>query len=385
MSKYRFDQIAINSTAKKKPTEEDKYHYIGLEHIDSQNLIVSRWGSEVAPKGDKLLMKKGDVLFGKRRAYQKKVAIAPFDGIFSAHGMVLRPNEEVVDKDFFPMFISSDYFLDAAIAISVGSLSPTINWKDLARLEFDLPPIEEQRKLAEVLWSINDTLQAYQKLLTETDALVQAQFIEMFGDPVSNPYNWEKRRLIDICDKLTDGTHFSPESFPSGEYKYITAKNIKEDGFDFSNLTYVTKDTHDSIYARCNPEQGDVLYIKDGVTTGIAMVNSLKEPFTMLSSVALLKQNRSLILGEFLCSILNNKGMYNHIRSSMGGAAITRLTIKKLNNIMVILPPINLQQKFVSIKQQAVKAKRPLQHGIISLQATKSSILDGALGTGRKE
>ena len=181
MSKYRFDQIAINSTAKKKPTDEDKYHYIGLEHIDSQNLIVSRWGSEIAPKGEKLLMKKGDVLFGKRRAYQKKVAIAPFDGIFSAHGMVLRPNEEVVDKDFFPMFISSDYFLDAAIAISVGSLSPTINWKDLARLEFDLPPMEEQKKLAEVLWSVNDTLQAYQKLLNKTDELVKSQFVEMFN------------------------------------------------------------------------------------------------------------------------------------------------------------------------------------------------------------
>jgi type I restriction enzyme S subunit len=182
MLKYRFDQIAINSTAKKKPVEEDKYSYIGLEHLDSENLIVSRWGSEVAPKGEKLLMKKGDVLFGKRRAYQKKVAIAPFDGIFSAHGMVLRPNEDVVDKRFFPMFISSDYFLDAAIAISVGSLSPTINWRDLAKLEFDLPPLDEQKKLAEVLWAINDTLQAYQKLLRETDELVKSQFIEMFGD-----------------------------------------------------------------------------------------------------------------------------------------------------------------------------------------------------------
>ena len=77
-------------------------------------------------------MKKGDVLFGKRRAYQKKVAIAPFDGIFSAHGMVLRPNEEIIDKNFFPLFISSDYFLDAAIKISVGSLSPTIRLRSKA-------------------------------------------------------------------------------------------------------------------------------------------------------------------------------------------------------------------------------------------------------------
>ena len=97
--KYRFDQIAINSTVKKKPIDADKEHYIGLEHLDSDCLIVSRWGAEVTPIGEKLLMQKGDILFGKRRAYQRKVGIAPFDGIFSAHGMVLRPKENVVIKE----------------------------------------------------------------------------------------------------------------------------------------------------------------------------------------------------------------------------------------------------------------------------------------------
>ena len=93
MAKYRFEEIAYNSTEKKKPTEDDKYTYLGLEHLDSGSLNVNRFGTDVAPKGEKLIMRKGDVLFGKRRAYQKKVAIAPFDGIFSAHGMVLRPKE----------------------------------------------------------------------------------------------------------------------------------------------------------------------------------------------------------------------------------------------------------------------------------------------------
>ena len=181
MARYKFDQIAFNSTDKKKPVDEDKEHYIGLEHLDSGSLKVTRWGSEIAPKGEKLLMKKGDVLFGKRRAYQKKVAIAPFDGIFSAHGMVLRPKTEVIDPDFFPLFIASDYFLDAAIKISVGSLSPTINWRDLKELEFELPSISAQQKLAKVLWVINDTKGAYEQLIQETDELVKSQFIEMFG------------------------------------------------------------------------------------------------------------------------------------------------------------------------------------------------------------
>ena len=180
MPEYCFDEIAINSKEKKKPTEEDKYTYIGLEHLDTGSLTVSRWGSEIAPTGDKLVMRKGDVLFGKRRAYQKKVAIAPFDGIFSAHGMVLRPREEVITKDFFPLFISSDYFLDEAIKISVGSLSPTINWSDLKELSFTIPSLEEQKKLAPVIWAAIDTKNAYKKLLLGIDELEVAIYRDVW-------------------------------------------------------------------------------------------------------------------------------------------------------------------------------------------------------------
>ncbi len=177
MPKYKFTEFAINSTEKKKPTEADKTTYIGLEHLDSGTLTVSRWGSEVAPIGEKLIMKKGDVLFGKRRAYQKKVGIAPFDGIFSAHGMVLRPREDVITKEYFPLFISSDYFLNEAIRISVGSLSPTVNWKDLKDLTFNIPTIEEQRRITPLVWAAINARNAYKTLLLQTDELVKSQFI----------------------------------------------------------------------------------------------------------------------------------------------------------------------------------------------------------------
>lgn len=205
MAKFKFEDIAINSTAKKKPVEADKYTYLGLEHLDSRCLKVTRFGSEVAPIGEKLLMKKGDVLFGKRRAYQKKVAIAPFDGIFSAHGMVLRPKENVIDPAFFPLFISSDYFLDAAISISVGSLSPTINWKDLKQLEFELPDLDTQRKLARILWSIQDTIESYKDLLSKTDELVKSQFIELFSIKAAENNGWDLVSLKDVLEHPISG------------------------------------------------------------------------------------------------------------------------------------------------------------------------------------
>ena len=179
----------------------------------------------------------------------------------------------------------------------------------------------------------------------------------MFGDPVLNEMDWEVRTLKEICIKLTDGTHSSPKSFSTGKYRYVTAKNIKPSGFDFSNITFVSEEVHRSIYARCNPEQGDVLYIKDGATTGIAMVNTLDEEFTLLSSVALLKQNRKLINGCFLTSVLNHDMMFSNIRRNMGGAAITRLTISKLNNIQIPLPPLALQNQFADFVAEVDKSQ----------------------------
>ena len=228
MMQYRFDKIAFNSTAKKKPTEEDKERYIGLEHLDSDCLSVTRWGSDVAPTGEKLLMKKGDVLFGKRRAYQRKVGIAPFDGIFSAHGMVLRPNEEVIDKDFFPFFISSDQFMERAVRISVGGLSPTINWKDLREQEFEIPSLSEQKKLSAQLWASYRLKESYKKLLAATDEMVKSQFIEMFGCVDNNPKSYDIKKVGDFAECFAGATPSTkiPSYWDNGNIPWMSSGEV---------------------------------------------------------------------------------------------------------------------------------------------------------------
>ena len=251
MAKYRFEQIAINSTEKKKPVEEDRFTYLGLEHLDSGSLKVTRFGSEVAPIGEKLVMHKGDVLFGKRRAYQKKVAIAPFDGIFSAHGMVLRPREDVIDKSFFPLFISSDYFLDAAIKISVGSLSPTINWRDLKTLEFELPDLATQRKLAETLWSINETMEAYKKLISATDELVKSQFMEQFGNLDSNTKHYPIKKLSEIADYWNGLTYKPTDTVQDGTgILVLRSSNIQNGALSFDDNVRVTCPIKEKLFVK---------------------------------------------------------------------------------------------------------------------------------------
>ena len=219
--KYKFEDIIFNITEKKKPVEEDKYNYIGLEHLESGNLFISKWGSDTAPEGEKIVMKKGDVLFGKRRAYQKKVAISPIDGIFSAHGMVLRPKEDVICKEFLPFFISSETFLNEAIRISVGGLSPTVNWKDIKELEFDLPSLAEQKVLAEKLWAAYEVKQSYLKMIAATEEMVKSQFIEMFKDKKTNG------KIADLVDTDIKSVKKSFNKDDSIEYIDISSVNAK--------------------------------------------------------------------------------------------------------------------------------------------------------------
>ena len=236
-------------------------------------------------------------------------------------------------------------------------MGKTLNKATLSKVKVKIHSVQEQKKIVCVLNQASDLIELRQQQLEKLDELIKARFVELFGDPVSNPMSWEKRTLKEVCIKLNDGTHFSPESYETGQYKYVTAKNIKSSGFDFSNITYVPEEVHRPIYERCNPEIGDVLYIKDGATTGIAMVNTLEEEFTLLSSVALLKQDRSIMNGYFLAALLNNEDMYTDIRNNMGGAAITRLTIAKLNAINIIVPPIELQNQFADFVEQVNKSK----------------------------
>lgn len=375
MAKYRFEQIAINSTEKKKPVEEDRFTYLGLEHLDSGSLKVTRFGSDVAPIGEKLVMHKGDVLFGKRRAYQKKVAIAPFDGIFSAHGMVLRPREDIIDKSFFPLFISSDYFLDAAIKISVGSLSPTINWRDLKTLEFELPDLATQRKLAETLWSINETMEAYKKLISATDELVKSQFMEQFGS-----YLGDETRCAtveQVCTVFADGDWIESKdqaddgirliqtgNVGNGVYldKGERARYIDEETFVRLNCTEVLP--NDILISRLPDPVGRACIIPDGLGKSITAVDC---------SIVRLKSH---VLPEFFVAYTMTTLYAAQIGSSVTGSTRKRISRKNLGQVVIPTPDIDQQEQFAAFVRQSDKSK-------LLISRLKEFILMGYRGHGK--
>ena len=334
--KYKFEDIIFNITEKKKPSDEDKLNYIGLEHLESGSLFINSWGSERTPDGEKIVMKKGDVLFGKRRAYQKNVAISPCDGIFSAHGMVLRPKEDVICKDFLPFFISSDTFLNEAIRISVGGLSPTINWKDIKELEFELPSIEDQKIISDKLWAAYELKRSYQDMIKATDEMVKSQFIEMFGGHSTVVKLKDVVTIMD--DKRKPINEGERSAMKDGElYPYYGATGV----VDYIN-DYLTDERLLCIAEDCgNYGPGEE---SSYIIEGKAWVNN---------HAHVVKPN------DELCDItyLHNYLKVTDLLPFVSGTTRKKLTQKAMSDLDIILPQIDKQREYVSICDQADKSK----------------------------
>ena len=361
--KYCFDQIAINSTAKKKPIDADKEHYIGLEHLDSDCLIVSRWGAEVTPIGEKLLMQKGDILFGKRRAYQRKVGIAPFDGIFSAHGMVLRPKEDVVTKEFFPFFIASDQFMERAVRISVGGLSPTINWKDIKEQEFELPSLEEQRVLAEKLWAAYRLKESYKRLLAATDEMVKSQFIEMFGDV-------EKKPFVDVCISKGEYGSNSPADDYDGNIRYVRITDITEEG----NLNGVVVSPR-KVEEKYMLLQDDLLFARTGNTVGKTYLHK-NGKMIFAGYLIRYRLNKKLMLPQFAFAYTHTNQYYDWVEKIKKVGAQPNISAAQYDSMPIPVPSMAKQIEFVAITKQADKSKFELRKSIDAIDQVIKSLIN---------
>ena len=346
--KYKFENIITNVTVKKKPEEKDKANYIALEHLESENLFISHWGSDRKPDGEKIVIKKGDVLFGKRRAYQKKVAISPIDGIFSAHGMALRPKEDVICKEFLPFFISSDTFLNEAIRISVGGLSPTINWKDIKELEFDLPPLSEQKALAEKLWAAYEVKQSYLKMIAATEEMVKSQFVEMFGD--THQQGEQSQQWKEVVT-IVNGKDYKSIQVSSGGYPVFGT------GGEMARASEYL----------C-PENSVLLGRKGTIDKPLL----IKEKYWNVDTAFGAIPNNSVL--DYIYFYWHCKSI--DFKSLNKGAVLPSTTKADLLNLWIKIPEMKRQKEFAAIVEQSDKSLFELKKSIAAIDGVIKSLIN---------
>jgi type I restriction enzyme S subunit len=259
----------------------------------------------------------------------------------------------------------------------VGSATNYIKMDDIISFHVPLPPLATQQKIAAILDAADELRQKDKALVTKYDELTQALFLDMFGDPVTNPKGWNEKSLNELCNKITDGTHDTPKRLTVG-IKFITGKHIRPFEIDFENSDYVTEEVHKEIYRRCNPEYGDILYTNIGVNYATAAMNIVDYEFSM-KNVALLKYKRELLNGRFLESILNNEFFKDRLKKAFGvGGAQQFLSLSNIKSIQVLYPPINLQNKFAERVKAIEEQKNIAQASALKSEELFNSLLQKA-------
>lgn len=373
----KFDDFVENVRDQALPTPQDSRLYIGLEDMDSGSLHVKRWGTAVDLKGDKLRMKKGDLLFAKRNAYLRRVAIAPHDGFFSAHGMVLRPKSSRVWPDFLPFFLQSDVFMNRAIEISVGSLSPTINWGTLRNQEFALPPIEEQEHIAEVLWTADGTLESFQQARGLLTQAIDAYASEFLSEA------WSKERLGRLLTSVQYGTSTrvgqrEPNSVPVLRIPNVIGGKLVLDGVGWVNLSQTDQ-------AKYRLDPGDVLIVRTNGNPDFvgrtAVVDSVPDNCVYASYLIRLRPDLNLLLPTYLHSALSSsllrRTLRQEIRSSAGNY---NLNTKGIGSQTLPLPPILEQQRFVAELESYNTGLEQINCHILKLTGLRRLLVNQAIG-----
>ena len=320
----------------------------------------------------------GDLILARMQGTVKVKLINNEDEniIVSTGFLVLRPKINADSKYLFHLLKSSNFQNDKD-KLCTGATQKAINNSNFEKLEIPLPNLATQQRIAAILDQADAIIQNNRAIVQKYDALTQSLFLDMFGDPVRNEKGWEKDILKNVCTKITDGTHDTPERLNKG-IKFITGKHIKPFFVDYENSDYVTKEIHMEIYKRCNPEFEDILYTNIGVNFATAALNVVDYEFSM-KNVALLKYKRNIINGYYLTFLLNNANFKDRLKKAFGiGGAQQFLSLSNIKKIEIHFPPIQLQNQFAERVAMIEAQKQQAQLELAKSEELFASLLQRA-------
>ena len=324
---------------------------VGLEHLIPQELTFSTYDVDTDNTFTKMFHK-GQILFGRRRAYLKKAAVAEFDGICSGDITVIEAIPGKVDKDLLPFIIQNDALFDYAVSRSAGGLSPRVKWEQLSDYEINLPPLEEQKVLADKLWAAYRLKEGYKKLLCATDEMVKSQFIEMFGDCVN------RIKLSSLCSTFVDGDWIESKDQSELGIRLIQTGNVGNGFFKDKEdkSRYISEETFDNLHCT-EIYPGDILVsrLPDPIGRACIIPQGLGRTITAVDCTII--RLKDIILPDYFIAYTMTPSYVAQINEVTTGTTRRRVSRANLGNILIPCPSIAKQQQFVAIAKQADKSK----------------------------
>jgi type I restriction enzyme S subunit len=325
----QFSQIAESITERvDDPASSGLEHYVGLEHLDPDTLTIRRWGSPTDVEATKLRFYPGDVIYARRRAYQRKLGVAEWDGICSAHALVLRARPDVCLPEFLPHFLQGDQFHERALNISVGSLSPTINWKSLKSEAFIFPALTMQRAIVEVLGaarahelSIHQGAERCRELLGSL-----RQKAALSAETAVGAVPLESLAEVVDCEHKT-----APGG--DGPHRVVGTPEVRDGTIDLHNARRVDAATYRAWTRRAMPSKGDLIFTREAPVGEIGRVET--DGLVCLGQRTVLLRPKSPRAGDWLYNVLQAPGVQRAIDLRAAGTTTPHLNVAEIRSFPV--------------------------------------------------
>ena len=380
MAKVRLEDVAVEARETWNQDRKD-VPVVGLEHLEPDEIWLRQWNMNPDENTFTKGFKKGQLLFGRRRAYQKKMSLAPCDGICSGDITVIAARPEKIVPELLPFYLRTDAFFDFAMRGSGGSLSPRVKWSHISDYEFDQPPMDEQKKLAELLWAANDLKESYKKAITATDEMLKAKFIAEFGRQNDSRGGTEVRSkwpivgFEDACEIITDGEHVTPKRVDTSDIFLLSCRNIQDHRLSIDDVDYIDENEYQRISKRIIPQQDDVLISCSGSIGRCCLVPSGIK-CQLVRSVALLRF-KPQILPAFAEYAICGSDIQSQIAQSATRTSQANLFQGRIKALTIPLPPLSLQREFVAIADKAESAKANLKKSIAAIDQVMKGLING--------
>lgn len=370
------DVVRLSKARSQDPLANGFDRYVGLEHLESTDLRIRSWGYVADGVTFTSVFQPGQVLFGKRRAYQRKVAVADFAGVCSGDIYVLETKDaQVLLPELLPFICQSNAFFDHAVGTSAGSLSPRTNWTSLASFEFALPPTEEQVRIVERIGTADALSESLKEVHFSQLRLVGAALAEM-----TKGADCLEQTLEMLAELVTDGDHNPPKRHAAG-VPHLVVANISDDGqYSFDGCTFISPTDFERVKKRYTPKEGDLLITCVGSIGRVAMVDKRTE-FSADRSLAVVRPSADLLLPEYAYYILRSPQVQHQFSRLSIGTAQAHLYLKDLRGIKVKVPATAVQRAQLEVLREIDHAALEVAQRLVRLASIRSDVL-GSMGGG---
>lgn len=358
--KYRFGNVAIQNKEVVDIENTDLTRYVAGEHMFSEDIHLRKWGTI----GDGYLgpafirkFNKGDILYGSRRTYLKKVAIADFDGITANTTFVIKANEDLIEPVLLAHLMLSHDFTEYSVKNSRGSVNPYINWKDIADYEFLLPPKAEQKRLAELLWAADEVVEKEKR---------EREKLEEF-----RKFTFEQHTSKRANAKLSDCLIISKKKskVPHNHDKYIGLEHIESGAYttvQYGNPQEVLADSY--IF-----KKGDLLYSKLRPYLDKCIIAD----FDGICSTEIIVYNTNPITSkEYIINVLHSKAFLDYIVDKSFGTKMPRVSHELVSDYELYLPSIEEQDEILTIIGNIINQEKRLREQIALSQQIKQELIN---------